>query len=73
MKLRALSIFFIFALLMTPATFADSSVPKSLFAKIQNLITVLSDGYAIGYPQATMIQTIKGGFNTEVILAIFTI
>jgi hypothetical protein len=73
MKLRALSVFFIFALLMTPAIFADSSVPKPLFAKIQNLITVLSDGYAVGYPQATMIQTIKGGFNTEVILAIFTI
>lgn len=73
MKYRALSTFFIFVLLMTSATFADPSITKPLSAKIQNLVAVLSDGYAVGYPKATMIQTIKGGFNNEVTLAVFTI
>jgi hypothetical protein len=61
MKLKTLSTFFIFVLLITPATFAAPSIPKPLSAKIQNLVTVLSDGYAVGYPKAKMIQTIKGG------------
>ncbi|MGZ8239406.1 MAG: hypothetical protein ACXW00_11645 [Methylobacter sp.] len=73
MKLKTLSTFFIFVLLITPTTFAAPSTPKPLSAKIQNLVTVLSDGYAVGYPKATMIQTIKGGFNTDVTLAVFTI
>ncbi|MGZ3802537.1 MAG: hypothetical protein ACXVCL_20430 [Bdellovibrio sp.] len=73
MKPRTLSTFFIFVLLMAPTTFAASSIPKPLSAKIQNLVTVLSDGYAVGYPKATMIQTIKGGGNTDVTLVVFTI
>ncbi|MGZ8238233.1 MAG: hypothetical protein ACXW00_07485 [Methylobacter sp.] len=74
MKLRTLSTFFIFVLLMAPTTFAAPSIPKPLLsAKIQNLVTVLSDGYAVGYPKATMIQTIKGGSNIDITLAVFTI
>jgi|APLak6261659701_1056019.scaffolds.fasta_scaffold42826_1 hypothetical protein len=73
MKLRTLSTLFIFVLLMAPTTFAAPSIPKPLSAKIQNLVTALSDGDAVGYSKATMIQTIKGGFNTDVTLAVFTI
>ncbi|HEY8157208.1 MAG TPA: hypothetical protein VIF10_00765 [Methylobacter sp.] len=73
MKLRTLSTFFIFILLISPTTFAATSIPKPLAEKIQNLVTVLSAGYAVGYPKATMIQTIKGGGNTDVTLAVFTI
>jgi hypothetical protein len=73
MKLKTLSTFFIFVLLITPTTFAAPSIPKPLSAKIQNLVTVLSDRYAVGYPKATMIQTIKGGSNIDITLAVFTI
>ncbi len=47
--------------------------PKLLFAQIKRLTDLLSDEYAVGYPEAMLVQTLKLDAGDEIVLAVFTI
>lgn len=52
---------------------AVSDVPKPLLAQVQRLTDLLRDGYAVGYPAATMVQTLRYGFDQTLALTVFTV
>ena len=47
--------------------------PKSLVAQVQRLTELLRDSYAVGYPDATMFQMVKGRQGDELALVVFTV
>jgi hypothetical protein len=48
-------------------------IPKPLLVQVQRLVELLSDGYAVGYPGATRVQTIKRDIGGEIALVVFTV
>jgi len=73
MKFFALPVFLIAALLASSPSFATQPIPKPLAVQVQNLVTLLSDGNAVGYPKATLIQNTKINSSQEITLAVFTL
>jgi hypothetical protein len=73
MKLRLIIICFGLASIFASETNAAPTVPKPLTIQIQRLVDLLSDGYAVGYPKATIFQTVKTKKNNEITLAVFTV
>lgn len=52
---------------------ASIKASKPLLAQVERLIELLRDSYAVGYPDATMVQLLKGGEGEELALVVFTI
>ena len=52
---------------------ASIKAPKPLLAQVQRLTGLLRDSYAAGYPDATMVQLIKGPEGEELALVVFTV
>lgn len=73
MKIRSLIVSFLFIFTFVTTADASPSAPKVLTAQVQNVIKLLSDGDAVSYPQATMVQRIKRGKHDEVDLVVFSI
>ena len=73
MKIGPLLICFSLASTLATAAPASPKVPKPLRAQIQRLTELLSDGHAVGYPDATLVQRIKRRTHDEIVLVIFTI
>lgn len=73
MKIRLLIVSFLFFSTFATTAAASPSAPKELTAQVQNVIKLLSDGDAVGYPKATMVQRIKRGKYDEVDLVVFSI
>lgn len=73
MKLRLVIVFFCLASIFASEIHAATAVPTALTIQIQHLVNLLSDGYAVGYPKATIFQTVKTRKNNEITLAVFTI
>lgn len=63
----------IFSLLFSLTISAAPNLPKQLESQIQNLVTLFSDGFAVGYPDATEFQSFKLAENQELILTVFTV
>ncbi|RMM46953.1 hypothetical protein [Pseudomonas corrugata] len=72
MKLHLLAASLFLACTLTHAA-EPKSVPKSLEEQIGHLVALLKDSYATGYPEATLVQTLDTGEDSEVTLAVFTI
>ncbi|MCB5184566.1 hypothetical protein LG201_05050 [Methylobacillus gramineus] len=47
--------------------------PKPLAVQIEHLVSLLSDGDAVGYPEATQFQVLKIRKNQEITLAVLTV
>lgn len=73
MKIRSLIVSFLFIATFATTAAASPIAPKELAAQVQNVIKLLSDGDAVGYPKATMVQKIKRGKYDEVDLIVFSI
>lgn len=59
-----------------PAAAAPASIkaPKPLLAQVQRLSELLRDSYAVWYPDATMVQLVKGHAEDEgLALVVFTV
>lgn len=52
---------------------ASIKAPKPLLAQVQRLIELLRDSYAVGYPDATMVQLVKGSKGEALALVVFTV
>ncbi|KFB69840.1 hypothetical protein [Candidatus Accumulibacter vicinus] len=52
---------------------ASIKAPKPLLAQVQRLIELLRDSYAVGYPDATMVQLVKGSEGEALALVVFTV
>lgn len=62
------------ALLCQPAQAqTPASTPKALSAQVERLAALLGDGYAVGYPAATMSQSLSLADKHAVVLAVFTV
>jgi hypothetical protein len=55
------------------ATPVTPEVPKPLLAQVDRLVELLRDSSAVGYPNATMVQSVKGPYGSTLMLAVFTI
>lgn len=73
MKLILIIIFFSLANIFASEINAAPAVPKTLNIQIQRLVNLLSDGYAVGYPDATIFQTVKSRKHDDITLAVFTV
>lgn len=73
MRFFALPVFLVATLLASSSTFAAQPIPKPLAVQVQNLVTLLSDGIAVGYPKATRIQNTKISSSQEITLTVFTV
>lgn len=72
MKLHLLPASLLLACTLTQA--ADSNpVPKPLKEQVERLVMLLKDGFAVGYPEATEVQTLKTNWENQVTLAVFTV
>ncbi|MGN8273717.1 hypothetical protein [Pseudomonas sp. SMN5] len=71
MKLHLLTASLFLACTLTQA--AEPPVPKPLEEQVGHLVALLKDSYATGYPEATLVQTLNTGEDSEVTLAVFTI
>lgn len=56
-----------------PAQAQQSSIPKPLVTQIEKLVALLGDGYAVGYPAASMSQSLTLADQHPVVLAVFTV
>ncbi|MCU9948876.1 hypothetical protein [Pseudomonas sp. PDM13] len=72
MNLRLLPASLLLACTLTHAADAPP-IPKPLEAQVGHLVELLKDGFATGYPEATMVQTLNTGEESQVTLAVFTI
>ena len=52
---------------------ASIKAPKPLLAQVQRLTELLRDSYAVGYPDATMVQLVRGREGEELALVVFTV
>ena len=72
MKLRLLTAALFFTCTLTHAA-ESKPVPKALEVQIEHLVALIKDSYATGYPEATLVQTLDTGEDSQVTLAVFTI
>ncbi|SDA46781.1 hypothetical protein SAMN03159443_00729 [Pseudomonas sp. NFACC15-1] len=72
MKLRLLTAALFFTCTLTHAA-ESKAVPKALEVQIGHLVALIKDSYATGYPEATLVQTLDTGEDSQVTLAVFTI
>ncbi|GLK91921.1 hypothetical protein [Pseudomonas turukhanskensis] len=56
----------------TPAANADAP-PKELVTQVDHLVALLRDGFATGYPEATMSATLNTSPSSQLTLAVFTV
>jgi hypothetical protein len=67
----------LFAITLTATTQLWSAepevVPAPLVSQVSHLSALLSDGYAVGYPEATMVSTIERKKGEPITLAVFTV
>ena len=61
------------SLMWSPAVLPAEQVPKQLSEQVERLVKLLSDGYAVGYPKATMYRPLEGKTGGEVGLVVFTV
>jgi len=61
------------SLMWSPAAISVEQVPKQLGEQVERLVMLLSDGYAVGYPKATMYRPLGLKTGGEVVLVIFTV
>lgn len=47
--------------------------PKELVEQVERLVNLLSDSFATGYPEATMVQTVEITPEQQLTLAVFTV
>jgi hypothetical protein len=73
MKFRLLLVFLALAFTVATVAPAAPSIPKPLLAQVQRLVELLSDGYAVGYSNGTLVQTIKRSVDNEIALVVFTV
>lgn len=73
MKIKLITFVLLLACLISAYSYAKSQIPKDLEAKVNALISVMSDGVATGYPKSISIQTLSGKSNEEITLVLFTI
>jgi len=73
MKVRLLIVSFFITSTFAITTSAFADIPKELISQVQSVTDLLSDGDAVGYPEATMVQQIKNGKFDEVDLVVFSI
>lgn len=52
---------------------AWAATPKALEAQVEHLATLLSDGFAVGYPEATQTQVLSRYGHETTTLAVFTL
>lgn len=52
---------------------ASIKAPKPLLAQVERLTELLRDSYAVGYPDATMVQLVKGREDEDLALVVFTV
>lgn len=52
---------------------APIKAPKPLMVQVERLTELLRDSYAVGYPDATMVQLVKGREGDELALVVFTL
>jgi hypothetical protein len=52
---------------------ADSTVPPGLATQIERLTSLVSDGHAVGLPDATQSQTVVADAHTRMTLALFVV
>jgi hypothetical protein len=71
MKLRLFTAALFFACTLTQA--AEPKIPKALEQQVGHLVALLKDSYATGYPEATLVQTLDTGEDSQVTLAVFTL
>lgn len=72
MKLRLLPASLLLACTVTQAADANP-VPKALEEQVVRLVTLLKDGFATGYPEATKVQTLNTSRENQVTLAVFIV
>lgn len=48
-------------------------IPEQLASQVQKLTALVSDGYAVGYPEGSITQTIKKKNGAEITLVVFTV
>lgn len=73
MKTKLITFVLLLACLISAYSYAKSQIPKALEAKVNTLISVISDGAATGYSKSISVQTLSGKFNQEITLVLFTI
>lgn len=61
------------SLVFSSAAYSAEKVPKQLGEQVERLVMLLSDGYAVGYPEATMYQPLQIKAAGEVALVVFTV
>lgn len=52
---------------------AADAVPKQLALQVSRLAQLFSDGHAVGYPKATLHQSVKNRDGQEFVLVVFTV
>lgn len=70
-KLRRHALPLILALAGMPALAAE--VPPHLAAQVERLVSLISDGYAVGLPDTVQAQVMNEGADTEMTIALFVI
>jgi len=73
MRFFTLPIFFVAVLVTSSPSLAAPAISTPLAIQAQNLVALLSDGNAVGYPQAMLIQKTKIGSNQELTLTVLTL
>ena len=61
------------SLMWNSAASSAEQIPKQLSEQVERLVTLFSDGYAVGYPQATMYHSLGVKTGGEVVLVVFTV
>lgn len=51
----------------------DNKVPVAMVKQVAHLTELLRDSYAVGYPEATMYQSLHFKNGTDIALAVFTV
>ena len=72
MKLHLLAATVFLASTLTHAA-EPKPIPKALEQQIGHLVALVKDSYATGYPEATLVQTLDTGEDSQVTLAVFTV
>ncbi|WP_260957692.1 hypothetical protein [Pseudomonas citri] len=72
MKLRLFAATLLLASTLTHAA-EPKPIPKALEEQIGHLVALVKDSYATGYPEATLVQTLDTGEESQVTFAVFTV
>ncbi|MCB5187190.1 hypothetical protein LG200_04120 [Methylobacillus caricis] len=73
MKFKATLACLALVMVIHTESIAAPGVPKPLAAQIDHLVSLLSDGDAVGYPEAIQFQALNTHPSQEVTLAVFTV